>query len=240
MKRLVFLALVMAGIALGSFWAAWEAAREASPPVMPQEADAVARFDATRRDALAGDREARVRLGDLLRQGLGAPRDVKEAAKWYREALRQGSAEAQSRLGRMMVAGEGMPIDYIRAAELFRAAAQAGSREARFELGRLYYHGRGVTHDYGRAIELFRQAAEQGHSGAQFLMGGMIEEGWGMKEDATEAYKWYTLAARDPAGLRALDSKFDPEEARRRLRSRLSRFEVERGEELARDWRPKP
>lgn len=239
MKRLYLASLILAAIAVGSFWTAWKVSQE-DPVSEALTAQAVAAFQATATAAEAGDRNAQTRLGDLFRIGKGTQRDFAQAKKWYEEAARHGSPEGQFHLGMMHLKGEGTKPDYLKAADLLRSAANQGQdREARFELGRLYFRGRGVMQDYGKAIDLYRQAAEQDHLGAQYLLGTMQEEGWGVKEDLVEAYKWYTLAARDAAAVRAIDPKFDPEAARVRLAQRMSRFQVEKAEQLVRDWRPR-
>lgn len=235
MNRLILAALVLAAISLGSFFAAWKVSQD--PDDGSLEAVDVALFETLRRQAESGgNRDAEVRLADAYREGKGTRKDSHQAVRWYEEAARQGSAEAYYRLGLMQGAGEGQRIDYAKAAERLRTAASAGHAGALFELGRLYFQGRGVPHDYSRAFELYRKAADLGHPGAQYILASMYEEGWTTKEDPVEAYKWYTLAARDPAGARAVDPKFDPEAARQRLHNRLGRFQVEEGKARVQAW----
>lgn len=67
----------------------------------------------------------------------------------------------------------------------------------------------------------------------------MLEAGWGVKRDPIEAYKWFTLAMRQSDAVRAADRSFDPAAERRRLAEALTRFQIERGEKRAGDWRPR-
>jgi TPR repeat protein len=235
MNRLVVAALVLAAISFGSFFAAWKVSQDPNDGSM--EAVDVALFETLRRQVEGSDdRDARLRLADAYREGRGTKKDPAEAVRWYEDAARQGSAEAYYRLGLMQGAGEGLRIDYAKAAEKLRTAGNAGHAGALFELARLHFQGRGVPHDYAKAFDLYRRAADLGHPGAQYILGSMYEEGWTTKEDPVEAYKWYTLAARDPAGARAADPKFDPEAALQRLRNRLGRFQVEEGQARVQAW----
>ena len=56
--------------------------------------------------------------------GEGVPKDLKEAAKWYRLAAEQGLASAQYNLGLMYADGEGVPEDKVQA---FAWASLAGA-----------------------------------------------------------------------------------------------------------------
>src|SRR5512137_1724011 len=51
--------------------------------------------------AVKGDVRSQFEFGYLLEQGLGLPRDFRQAESWYRKAAGQGHVEAQYRLGRM-------------------------------------------------------------------------------------------------------------------------------------------
>ncbi len=79
-------------------------------------------------------------LGSTYRFGLlGAPKDYKEAAKWYRKAAEQGDADAQFRLGVMYHEGEGVSQDYTEAAKWSRKAAEQGDASAQINLGVMYH-----------------------------------------------------------------------------------------------------
>jgi uncharacterized protein YbaP (TraB family) len=89
------------------------------------------RGDATtyeQRKALAeeGDPAAQYALGLVYEHGEGRPRNLAEAARWYREAAKQGHVEAQVGLGAFYARGEGVPEDLVRAYALFDLAAEGG------------------------------------------------------------------------------------------------------------------
>lgn len=73
-------------------------------------------------------------LGLLYRDGMGVPKDEKEAVAWFRKAADQGFAPAQNNLGLMYANGRGMPQDYKQAALWFRRAADQGHENARANL----------------------------------------------------------------------------------------------------------
>jgi hypothetical protein len=80
--------------------------------------------------AVKGDVRAQFEFGFLLEQGLGLPRDFRQAESWYRKAAEQGYVEAQYRLGRMYHEGEAIGADRAQAYVWLSVAAGAGSRPA--------------------------------------------------------------------------------------------------------------
>ena len=78
-----------------------------------------------RQDSIDGEIAAQFEFGFLLEQGLGIPRDYRQAEGWYRKAAGRGHAQAQFRLGRMYFEGLAVPPDN-RQAYVWLAAAAAG------------------------------------------------------------------------------------------------------------------
>ena len=58
-----------------------------------------------------GNPRAQNGLGLIYDRGLGVPKNLNEASKWYRKAAEQGYILAQSYLGSMYAKGEGVPKD---------------------------------------------------------------------------------------------------------------------------------
>jgi TPR repeat protein len=77
----------------------------------------------------------------------GQPKDVKQAAYWYRRAAEQGLAEAQYSLGRLYATGKGVPHDEEQATMWVRSAASQGFPAAEERLGERYASGKGTTQD---------------------------------------------------------------------------------------------
>src|SRR5207249_7973463 len=73
-----------------------------------------------------GDISAQYTLGTIYDQGLGVPRDYREAFRWYTMAANGGHYFAQYNLGGMYHDGQGVPKDDAVAAAWWRKAADAG------------------------------------------------------------------------------------------------------------------
>jgi hypothetical protein len=87
----------------------------------------------TRPLAQRGDADARAKLGELYRRGLGVNQSLLEAARWYRLAATQGNARAQNNLGLMyyyMGKPGGNGEDFVRAYMWYDVAAAAKNPEA--------------------------------------------------------------------------------------------------------------
>jgi len=93
----------------------------------------------------AGDARAQYRLGVLLRDGLGAEKNLTAAADWFARASAQKHLPAMTDLAVMYQAGEGVERDTRRAATLLTEAAELGDPVAQFKLGEAYQNGKGVT-----------------------------------------------------------------------------------------------
>ena len=128
-----------------------------------------------RRRAEQGDAVAQRILGQMYEHGRqGVPKDDREAARWYRKAVReyqkaaeQGNAAAQNTLGYMYEQGQGVAKDYGEAMKWYQKAAKQGNAAAQYNLGRMYEHGQGVPKDDREAARWYRKGADQGHALAE-------------------------------------------------------------------------
>ena len=152
-------------------------------------------FEVLRDLAEEGNRYAQFFLGQAYHEGDGVPKDLTEAAKWWRKAAEQGLAMAQSSLGQAYHEGDGVPKDLTEAAKWYRKAAEQGYLDAQYSLAFLYYKGEGISKNFAEAVKWWRKAAEQGAGMAQFFLGQAYHEGDGVPKDLTEAAKWYRKAA---------------------------------------------
>lgn len=152
-------------------------------------------------------------LGLLYYKGLGTPKNLVEAQRWWAEAAGLGNAEAMYYLGVINNFGEGTERD-LRLARLwygfardkaYPAAAKALSAVEVDELlddaARKYQLG-----NFTQARELFEAAAARGSTAAMINRGVMAGEGKGGEKNDKEALQWYQKAAdaNDPAGMQAL------------------------------------
>jgi uncharacterized protein len=147
-----------------------------------------------------------------------------------------GDPIAQFNLGLMYDLGDGVPQDDAEAARWYRRAAEQGVVEAQNNVGHMYASGKGVLQDDVEALRWYRMAADQGHAKAQHNVGVMYFYGKGVPQDYISAYVWSNLAAaRFPEG----EERDRAVRLRDEVAVRLSPAEGARGQELARDWRPR-
>ena len=154
-----------------------------------------------RRLAEGGDPAAQWWLGVSYQYGVGAPKDRKNALRWFRQAARQGNARAQESLRAMEDSAAGGEDP-----EKLQIAAEQGSAQAQYRLGCRYWNGDGVERDERQAADWFDRAARQGLAPAQRMLGRCYEQGRGVERDARQAVAWYRWAATqgDPEAQYAL------------------------------------
>jgi len=135
-------------------------------------------------------------IGVMYEYGYGVDPNVKEAARWYRDAASKGLPEAQNSLGFLYSLGLGVERDAEMAAMWLHRAAGQGNHAAQTNLGILYTTGRGVEKDYEKAVELFSAAARSGNPQAQQLLSQAYDEGWyGLDCDPIQSDYWGRKAA---------------------------------------------
>lgn len=172
--------------------------------------------------ALAGSRNAALRLGTSLQTSrLGAP-DPAGARHWLQVAVDLGDDEAAVQLAvldgpaarpvsaadkrlaqaRRLEADGSLP-DAVGA---YRAIADAGDPRGLTRLAWLYEAGRGVPRNLDKAARLFRQAAEAGEPEGQYALSVMLDTGAGQARNPDEALRWLkaSAAGRYPPAVEAL------------------------------------
>jgi TPR repeat protein len=211
-----------------SYWYGLAAeARPATANTEPAVKDFAQAWDAYRKLAEQGDRNAELYLGLAYDLGQDVPRNAQEAARWYRKAAAQGSGSAASNLGVIYFNGDGVPKDDVEAASWFRSAANRGCASAQYSLGRLYFMGDGVSRNPTEAANWLEKAAVQGNAGAQKLLSLMYATGQGVAGSTPKAYMWINLAsARDE---QARDS-------REQIAKVMPSDEVAEGQRLTHEW----
>jgi localization factor PodJL len=156
-----------------------------------------------RQAALRGEAAAQVEIAARFATGLGVPRDLQEAVRWYGRAAAQGMALAQYRLGMFYERGWGTPADPERARVWYQRAAEQGNVKAMHNLAVLSVSG--GRSDYAAAAKWFAQAAELGLADSQYNLAVLHQSGLGVPKNLKLAYKWLALAAR--AGDREASSR---------------------------------
>jgi TPR repeat protein len=142
-----------------------------------------------------GDATAQVNLGRSYEAGKERPKDLGEAAKWYRKAADQGNARGQFYLGRLYERGNGVERDYQMAVHLYRKSADQGNAGAQANLGYMYSHGYGAPKDEKEAVTWYRKSADQGHALGLNNLAAMYRRGSGVERDYQKALELYRKAA---------------------------------------------
>lgn len=126
----------------------------------------------------AGAVNARYRLGRLLYEGDGIPRDLARGIAMLEEAAARDNPSALVYLGyQIATGGEGLPHDDRRAFDYTLRAAEMGLDFAENELGRYFENGVGVAKDIGKAAFWYRRAFEQGEPNAAYNLAMLARDG---------------------------------------------------------------
>ncbi|MEK9685529.1 MAG: tetratricopeptide repeat protein [Rhodospirillaceae bacterium] len=96
--------------------------------------------------ASKGNVLAQYNLAMMHRLGLGVPKDLTEAVKWYQLAAANGDVRSQYTLGTLyQFPKHGLISDYKKAISFYRSAAKQGHSNAQRNLGIMYWKGLGIT-----------------------------------------------------------------------------------------------
>ena len=120
--------------------------------------------------------------------------------------------------------------DYKTAYKLWLPLAEQGDALAQALLGEMYQKGQGVPQDYKEASKWYRLSAEQGLAGAQYNLGLMYAKGTGVLKDYALAHMWFNLSGSN--GYK------DAVKNREIIEKRMTPQQIEKAQELARNWKP--
>lgn len=177
------------------------------------------RYEDARRvwEALAarGNSEANFNLGILSEDGLGTPRDMRQALALYEHAARGGSRAAQYRLGLIYSTDGRVPADPQKAEHWLTMAAQQGDADAARRLEQLrgsaeppFDRARRIEAEgkHAEAAARYRDLAAAGDIRATTRLAWMHEAGRGIPKDLDLAAGLFREAAEkgDPEAQYAL------------------------------------
>ncbi len=98
--------------------------------------------------------------------GIGVPRDLDAAQKWFKLSADQNSAYGSYYLGRLMA-----DRDYTKAPKLYKIAADQGLPQAQYFYAKTLKDGRGIPQDQLTAYVWFSIAADAGYTAAAADLG---------------------------------------------------------------------
>ena len=161
--------------------------------------------------------------------------DVEKETKFetVTACAQKGFLRQQTQLGRLYYKGEGVKKDYKKAVLWFTKAAEQGEVDAQYWLAEMYRKKEGECFsncDY-LAAKWHRKAAEQGDTNAQIIIGDMYIRGVGVIQDKVLAHMWFNIAT--------LEGTNTARRKRDRIAKEMSPSQIEKAQDMAREWTAK-
>lgn len=179
--------------------------------------------------AARGDVRAEYEVARRFSYGLGVPKDAEQAVKWYMQGASKGFAPSQYRLATYYERGRGIEKNLGRAKVWYQRAAMLGNVKAMHNLAVISTALDKEDTDYKAAIYWFKQAANRNLADSQFNLAILYQNGVGLKKNNVEAYKWFSLAARQ--------GDVDAAARRDTLEKKLKKEELLKASQLLQGWR---
>lgn len=117
--------------------------------------------------AAQGDATAQFRYAEMLRDGRGVAKDVREAVVWTRKAADAGHAPAQCQMGLFYMNGLGVDRDEGQAVEWLSKAAAQNHTQAQYNLG-IYYAKFSDREAQRLALKWLKEAVKGDSADAQY------------------------------------------------------------------------
>ena len=114
-----------------------------------------------------GDVSAQFRYAEMLRDGRGVAKNMKEAVKWTRKAADAGHAPAQCQMGLFYMNGLGVDLDEDKAVEWLNKAAAQSHTQAQYNLG-IYYAKFSDKEACRLAVKWLKEAVKGDSADAQY------------------------------------------------------------------------
>ncbi len=147
------------------------------------------------------DIDSQLALGKMYQQGLGVPKNLNDAAVWFRKAAQLGSPEGRYLLALLLMDGDPAHLighspsgASVEAMGWLRAAAEQGFAPAQYYLGMAHLAGVEAPLDGLAAVRLLLQAADQGHAEALYQLGRIYWQGTVVAQDPMRAYMYFDLS----------------------------------------------
>src|SRR5271170_7455442 len=160
--------------------------------------------------ATTGHLREELKLASDYFAGRGVPRDLSQAAYWYRKAADQGDPGAQVEMGYFYLAGIGVKPDAEQAIRWFQRASASGSCAGKLNLAVLYLRGDGVPQDTRLALDLLNDLAKRDDPRGEAYLGLVYVLGVGVERNTALAEHWFDKAAkhRSPEGEYAMGTLY--------------------------------
>jgi uncharacterized protein len=150
-------------------------------------------------EAEKGDMASQMLAAEIYARGLGVPKNVPEATRWYMAAAQQGNAEAQLQSALILLGDK--PLDRTNgnrdeALMMLQASSDSGNAFAAFNLAQIIVGDSPGDAGFRNAAPLFQKAAAANISGAHYALSQMYQNGTGgLSLDGQKAQFHLTRAA---------------------------------------------
>ncbi len=129
-----------------------------------------------------GEIASQMLAAEIYARGLGVPKNVAEATRWYMAAAQQGNAEAQLQSA-LIILGD-KPLDRTNANRsealmMLQASSDAGNAFAAFNLAQIIVGDSPGDVGLRKAAPLFQKAATANISGAHYALSQLYQNGTG-------------------------------------------------------------
>jgi TPR repeat protein len=130
--------------------------------------------------------------------GSDVEQNFKEAMKWFKMAIENGSISPYYLMGLAYYNGQGVTIDYKQSFDYFSEAAERfGHRDAYVMLGKAYEIGLGAKQNYDMAKLMYEIAAKKEYVKAYMELGLMYQNINWNASNQEKAFFWLEKAAQE-------------------------------------------
>jgi uncharacterized protein len=145
--------------------------------------------------AQLGDAAAQTLLAELLSQGLGVKKDLKQATFWYSKAADGGDPSAMFKYALILMDGALVPQDKKRADELMHKAADAGNALAEFNWAQILVSDKPGNAGLRDALPYYEKSAAKGIADAEYAVSQIYLNLPGLPAEKRQAAKDWLLRA---------------------------------------------
>lgn len=142
------------------------------------------------------DDKLQYRLGWMLLNAVGTPKDVPRAKAYLEKAAGVGNPFACYQLAKLILSEpDSSPEDVEKALAFLSQAVESGNPYAAYFLAKLCQEGRHVPKNIAEAARLFKLSAERDNEYAAHRLGKLYLGGEGILKDVDAALHWLNFAA---------------------------------------------
>ena len=192
---------------------------------MPANAGDADSFKAMVTLANKGDAEAQYHVGMMHNNGIGTPKDPRQALEWFQKSTASDDPLGAYKLGCYYAGQFGVVTpDANEALKYKLISAKAGYALAQHDVANLY-DSQGNPEE---ALKWWKMAGDQGYPMALYSLSMSYSAGKGAPRDLSLSYAYFKL------------SKLAPKKNVNEMAGMLSKPELEKAEKLVSEWKPQP